>query len=162
MTIVLDKQLRVPSNTTIDGRGRRVALIDDGLGVYGSQNVILTHLTIDGRLNRLTQAVNVANGSRDVWVDHLDLSRMSDRLLNVKNGSTDVTISWTKFHNSNKVMLLNNITSKNLFENYERDSIARVTLHHNYFFNTVQRNPGASSAPFIFSTTCWRTGTSTA
>ena len=143
MTIVLDKQLRVPSNTTIDGRGRRVALIDDGLGVYGSQNVILTHLTIDGRLNRLTQAVNVANGSRDVWVDHLDLSRMSDRLLNVKNGSTDVTISWTKFHNSNKVMLLNNITSKNLFENYDRDAIARVTLHHNYFFNTVQRNPGA-------------------
>lgn len=162
MAIVLDKQLRVPSNTTIDGRGRRVALIDDGLGVYGSQNVILTHLTIDGRLNRLTQAVNVANGSRDVWVDHLDLSRMSDRLLNVKNGSTDVTISWTKFHNSNKVMLLNNITSKNLFENYDRDAIARVTLHHNYFFNTVQRNPRGSSAPFIYSTTCWRTGTSTA
>lgn len=148
MTIVLDKQLRVPSNTTIDGRGKRVTLIDDGLGVYGSQNVILTHLTIDGRLNRLTQAVNVANGSRDVWVDHMDLSRMSDRLLNVKNGSTDVTISWTKFHNSNKVMLLNNITSKNLFQNYDRDSIARVTLHHNYFFNTVQRNPRGQFGTF--------------
>lgn len=148
MTIVLDKQLRVPSNVTIDGRGKRVALIDDGLGVYGVQNVILTHLTIDGRLNRLTQAVNVANGSRDVWVDHMDLSRMSDRLLNVKNGSTDVTISWTKFHNSNKVMLLNNITSKNLFQNYERDSIARVTLHHNYFFNTVQRNPRGQFGTF--------------
>jgi len=148
MTIVLDKQLRVPSNVTIDGRGKQVTLIDDGLGVYGSQNVILTHLTIDGRLNRLTQAVNVANGSRDVWVDHMDLSRMSDRLLNVKNGSTDVTISWTKFHNSNKVMLLNNITSKNLFENYDRDSIARVTLHHNYFFNTVQRNPRGQFGTF--------------
>ncbi|WP_332610222.1 pectate lyase family protein [Achromobacter sp. ESBL13] len=148
MTIVLDKQLRVPSNVTIDGRGKRVTLIDDGLGVYGVQNVILTHLTIDGRLNRLTQAVNVANGSRDVWVDHMDLSRMSDRLLNVKNGSTDVTISWTKFHNSNKVMLLNNITSKNLFQNYERDSIARVTLHHNYFFNTVQRNPRGQFGTF--------------
>ncbi|WP_298012743.1 polysaccharide lyase family 1 protein [uncultured Castellaniella sp.] len=148
MTIVLDSQLRVPSDTTIDGRGRRVVLIDDGLGVYGSRNVILTHLTIDGRLNRLTQAVNVANGSRDVWVDHMDLSRMSDRLLNVKNGSTDVTISWTKFHDSNKVMLLNNITSKNLFHNYARDSIARVTLHHNYFFNTVQRNPRAQFGTF--------------
>lgn len=148
MTIVLDSQLRVPSNTTIDGRGKRVALIDDGLGVYGVQNVILTHLTIDGRLNRLTQAVNVANNSRDVWVDHMDLSRMSDRLLNVKNGSTDVTISWTKFHNSNKVMLLNNITSKDLFHNYDRDSIARVTLHHNYFFNTVQRNPRAQFGTF--------------
>lgn len=148
MTIVLDKQLRVPSNVTIDGRGKQVMLVDDGLGVYGSQNVILTHLTIDGRLNRLTQAVNVANGSRDVWVDHMDLSRMSDRLLNVKNGSTDVTISWTKFHNSNKVMLLNNITSKNLFENFDRDSIARVTLHHNYFFNTVQRNPRGQFGTF--------------
>ncbi|MGB6243198.1 MAG: polysaccharide lyase family 1 protein [Castellaniella sp.] len=148
MTIVLDSQLRVPSNTTIDGRGKRVTLIDDGLGVYGSRNVILTHLTIDGRLSRLTQAVNVANDSRDVWVDHMDLSRMSDRLLNVKNGSTDVTISWTKFHHSNKVMLLNNITSKNLFRNYARDSIARVTLHHNYFYNTVQRNPRAQFGTF--------------
>ncbi|MCY1524123.1 Pectate lyase [compost metagenome] len=73
---------------------------------------------------------------------------MSDRLLNVKNGSTDVTISWTKFHNSNKVMLLNNITSKNLFQNYDRDSIARVTLHHNYFFNTVQRNPRGQFGTF--------------
>lgn len=148
MTIVLASQLRVPSNVTIDGRGKRVTLIDDGLGVYGSSNVILTHLTIDGRLTRLTQAVNVANGSRDVWVDHMDLSRFSDRLLNVKNGSTDVTVSWTKFHDSNKVMLLNNITSKNLFRNYDRDSIARVTLHHNYFLNTVQRNPRAQFGTF--------------
>jgi pectate lyase len=148
MTIVLGKQLRVPSNTTVDGRGRHVTLIDDGLGVYGSKNVILTHLTIDGRLSRFTQAVNVANDSRDVWVDHLDLARMADRLLNVKNGSTDVTISWTKFHDSDKVMLLNNITSKNLFQNYERDKIARVTLHHNYFLNTVQRNPRAQFGTF--------------
>jgi pectate lyase len=148
MTIVLKSQLRVPSDTTIDGRGKRVVLIDDGLGVYGSRNVILTHLTIDGRLNRFTQAVNVANGSRDVWVDHMDLSRMADRLLNVKNGSTDVTISWTRFHHSNKVMLLNNITSKNLFQHYARDSIARVTLHHNYFFDTVQRNPRAQFGTF--------------
>jgi pectate lyase len=148
MTIVLDSQLRVPSNITIDGRGRQVTLIDDGLGIYRSRNVIVTHLTIDGRLSRLTQAVNVANGSQDVWVDHLDLSRFSDRLLNVKNGSTDVTVSWTKFHDSNKVMLLNNITSSNLFKNYERDSIARVTLHHNYFLNTVQRNPRAQFGTF--------------
>lgn len=148
MTIVLASQLRVPSNVTVDGRGKRVTLIDDGLGVYGSHNVILTHLTIDGRLNRLTQAVNVANGSRDVWVDHLDLARFSDRLLNVKNGSTDVTVSWTKFHDSDKVMLLNNITSSNLFQNYDRDSIARVTLHHNYFFNTVQRNPRGQFGTF--------------
>jgi pectate lyase len=148
MTINLSSQLRVPSDTTVDGRGKHVTLIDYGLAVYGKNNVILTHLSIDGRLNHLTQAVNVANGSRDVWVDHMDLARMADRLLNVKNGSTDVTVSWTKFHNSDKVMLLNNITSKNLFENYDRDSIARVTLHHNYFVDTVQRNPRAQFGTF--------------
>ncbi|WP_144636199.1 polysaccharide lyase family 1 protein [Bordetella genomosp. 13] len=148
MTIVLDSQIRVPSNITIDGRGRRVTLIDDGIGVYRSNNVILTHLTIDGRLTRLTQAVNVANGSQDVWVHHMDLSRFSDRLLNVKNGATDVTVSWNKFHDSNKVMLLNNITSKDMFKNHERDAIARVTLHHNYFYNTVQRNPRAQFGTF--------------
>jgi pectate lyase len=148
LTITLDKQLRVPSNTTVDGRGKHVTLLDDGLGVYGSKNVILTHVTIDGRLKRFTQAVNVANDSRDVWVDHMDLSRMSDRLLNVKNGSTDVTVSWNKFHNSNKVMLLNNITSKDLFKNYERDRIARVTVHHNYFVDTMQRNPRAQFGTF--------------
>ncbi|SAI65898.1 Pectate trisaccharide-lyase precursor [Bordetella ansorpii] len=148
MRIVLDSQIRVPSNVTIDGRGKRVTLIDDGLGVYRATNVILTNLSIDGRLTRFTQAVNVANDSRDVWVNHMDLSRFSDRLLNVKNGSTDVTVSWNKFHDSNKVMLLNNITSKDMFKNLDRDRIARVTLHHNYFLNTVQRNPRAQFGTF--------------
>jgi pectate lyase len=148
MNIELKSQLRVPSNVTIDGRGKHVTLFDDGLAVFGSKNVILTHLTIDGRFGKFTQAVNVANGASDVWVDHLDLSRFSDRLLNVKNGSTDVTVSWVKFHDHNKVMLLNNITSANLFQNYDRDSIARVTLHHNYFLNTMQRNPRAQFGTF--------------
>jgi pectate lyase len=143
MAIELKSPLRVPSDVTIDGRGHQVDLLDYGFGVYGSRNVILTHLTIDGRFRTFKQAVDIANGSRHVWVNHLDLSRFSDRLMNVKNGSTDVTVSWVKFHDHNKVMLINNITSDNLFANYERDVVARVTLHHNYFVDTVQRNPRA-------------------
>lgn len=143
MTIELKSQLRVPSDVTIDGRGHQVTLLDYGLAVYGSRNVILTNLTIDGRFRTFKQAVDIANGARHVWVNHLDLSRFSDRLMNVKNGSTDVTVSWVKFHDHNKVMLINNITSENLFANYDRDAVARVTLHHNYFVDTVQRNPRA-------------------
>nr|WP_144063416.1 polysaccharide lyase family 1 protein [Caballeronia insecticola] len=143
MTIPLESQLRVPSNVTIDGRGHRVTLLDYGFGIYGRSNVILTHLTIDGRLRTFTQAVDIANGSRNVWIDHLDLSRFAARLVNVKNGSTDVTVSWVKFHDDDKVMLVNNITSKNLFEHFDRDSIARVTIHHSYFVDTMQRNPRA-------------------
>lgn len=148
MTIRLNSQLRVPSNVTIDGRDKRVKLLDYGLGIYHSHNVIVTHLTIDGRLRTFSQAINIANFSHRVWVNHLDLSRFSDRLVNVKNGSTDVTLSWIRFHDHNKVMLLNNITSTNLFKYYERDSVARVTLHHNYFVNTVQRNPRAQFGTF--------------
>lgn len=148
MTVTLSSQIRVPGNVTIDGRGHRVTLLDYGFGIYGSRNVIVTHLTIDGRLKTFSQAINVANYSRDVWIDHLDLSRFADRLLNVKNGSTDVTVSWVKFHDDDKVMLLNNITSKNLFANYDRDKVARVTVHHCYFLNTVQRNPRAQFGTF--------------
>ncbi|WP_441301381.1 pectate lyase family protein [Caballeronia sp. EK] len=148
MTIDLESQIRLPSNITIDGRGHSVKLLDYGFGIYGSANVIVTHLTIDGRLRTFSQAINIANGSRNVWLDHLDLSRFADRLLNVKNGSTDVTVSWVKFHDDDKVMLLNNITSENLFKNYERDAIARVTLHHNWFIDTVQRNPRAQFGTF--------------
>nr|WP_061178419.1 polysaccharide lyase family 1 protein [Caballeronia pedi] len=148
MTIALESQIRVPSNVTIDGRDHAVKLLDYGLGIYGAENVIVTHLTIDGRLRTFSQAINVANGSRNVWIDHLDLSRFADRLLNVKNGSTDVTVSWVKFHDDDKVMLLNNITSDNLFKNYDRDVIARVTLHHNWFIDTAQRNPRAQFGTF--------------
>jgi pectate lyase len=143
MKVELKSQLRVPSNVTVDGRGHEVTLLDYGFGVYGKSNVILTHLTIDGRLRTFTQAVDIANDSRNVWIDHLDLSRFAARLVNVKNGSTDVTVSWVKFHDDDKVMLVNNITSENLFANFDRDVVARVTMHHNYFVDTVQRNPRA-------------------
>jgi pectate lyase len=146
MTIPVQSQIRVRGNVTIDGRGHMVTLTDYGFNVGRVNNVILTHLTIDGRSETLGKAVIVA-AAQDIWLDHLDLSRFNDRLIDVKGGATDVTLSWIKFHDDNKVMLLNNVVDtenpKNLFINYDRDSISRVTLHHNYFLNTVQRNPRA-------------------
>jgi pectate lyase len=143
MVIPLRSLVRVGSNVTIDGRGRKITLLYNGLAIYGSRNVIVTNIAVDGRFKGISQAINIARGARDVWIDHVDLSRFNDRLLNVKTGSTDVTVSWSKFHDHNKVMLLNNITDKNLFRYYSRDSSSRVTLHHNWFYDTVQRNPRA-------------------
>ena len=155
------QQLRVPSNTTIDGRGRRVALIDDGLGVWQperhpdpSDHRRPPEPAHAGRERGQRQPRRL--GRSPGPVAHVGPAAQREERFDGRDDIVD------KFHNSNKVMLLNNITSKNLFENYDRDAIARVTLHHNYFFNTVQRNPRGSSAPFIYSTTCWRTGTSTA
>lgn len=144
MTIELRSLVRVGSNVTIDGRGRRITLQDHGLAIFGSRNVIVSNIAVDGRFRGISQAINIARGARDVWIDHVDLSRFNDRLVNVKTGSTDVTISWSKFHNHNKVMLLNNITdNSDLYRFAARDGGSRVTLHHNWFFNTVQRNPRA-------------------
>ena len=143
MTIDLKGEIVVHSNVTVDGRGRNVTIHDYGLEVLpGTRNVILTHLIIDGRFRTEQVAFNIV-GARDIWADHLDLSRFIDRLINVKAGATDVTLSWIKFHDHNKVMLLNNLTDPNLFAFWDRDSASRVTIHHCWFVNTVQRNPRA-------------------
>ncbi|MEO7027319.1 MAG: hypothetical protein ABI056_07170 [Caulobacteraceae bacterium] len=144
MTITLRSKLLLPSDTTIDGRGHQVTLYDYGLDVRQSiHDVIVTHLKIDGRFRTEEVAFNFTGGARDIWADHLDLSRFIDRLINVKTGATDVTLSWIKFHDHNKVMLLNNLTDKNLFAYWNRDSNSHVTIHHCWFVDTVQRSPRA-------------------
>lgn len=144
MTIDLKTDIKIPSNLTIDGRGHMIVLHDYGLDVRGGvRSVIVTHLTIDGRFRTEQVAFNFTGGARDIWADHLDLSRFIDRLINVKTGATDVTLSWIKFHDHNKVMLLNNLTDPNLFAYWDRDSNSRVTLHDCWFVDTVQRNPRA-------------------
>ena len=148
MTIQQSSQYRIPSNVTIDGRGHQVTLLDYGLGIYKVHDVIVTHLTIDGESKTFSQAFNIANFTSNIWADHLDLSRFNDRLIDVKDGATDTTLSWIKFHDDNKVMLLNNLTQTNMFANYDRDSNNRVTMHHCYFLNTVQRNPRAQVGIF--------------
>ena len=142
MTIDLRNQISVPSNVTIDGRGHSVILHDWGLTVVKSANVIITHIAVDGRYRAQSQAINVVS-AHDVWLDHLTLGRTLDRLINVKTGSTDVTLSWIRFEDHNRVMLLNSTIDEDLFKYYDRDSLLRVTLHHCYFTNTVQRHPRA-------------------
>jgi pectate lyase len=142
LAITLKSQLQVPSNVTIDGRGRRVTLLTYGITIqHDNHDIILTHFAVDGQFKAESQAVDISGGAHDVWLNHLTLSRTNDRLVNVKRGATDVTISWVRFENHNKVMLLNNLISDNLFSEYERDRNVRVTVSHSYFHNTIQRNP---------------------
>lgn len=142
MVIDLRSQINLKSDVTIDGRGRSVTLHDWGLTLSKNvHNIIVTHITIDGRFTSESQAVNIAP-AHDVWIDHLTLRRTNDRLINVKSGATNVTLSWLRFEQHNKVMLFNNL-DEDLFKFYERDSQLRVTLHHSYFVDTVQRNPRA-------------------
>ncbi|MDT0480515.1 MULTISPECIES: pectate lyase family protein [Streptomyces] len=92
-------------------------------------------------------------GSTHVWVDHVTLSDKGhpdadeptyfarnylrhDGLLDITNGSDLVTVSWSKFADHDKAMLIGNSDTAT----GDRGRL-RVTLHHNQFESVVQRAP---------------------
>lgn len=136
-TIDLREPIVVGSNVTIDGRGADIDITGSGIELRGSTNVIIRNLRIhDGRTDDSNlDAVALLEGARGVWLDHLDLSTFPDGLLDVTQGSTDVTISWSYLHDHGKAMLLGDA---NRAGEPER---ADITVHHNRFENTGERNP---------------------
>lgn len=92
-------------------------------------------------------------GATHVWVDHVTLSDKGhpdaaeptyfarnylrhDGLLDITNGSDLVTVSWSRFADHDKAMLIGNSDSAT----GDRGRL-RVTLHHNAFESVVQRAP---------------------
>ncbi|MER7567771.1 polysaccharide lyase family 1 protein [Streptomyces sp. NPDC048523] len=92
-------------------------------------------------------------GATHVWVDHVTLSDKGhpdsaeptyfarnylrhDGLLDITNGSDLVTVSWSRFADHDKAMLIGNSDSAT----GDRGRL-RVTLHHNEFDSVVQRAP---------------------
>lgn len=92
-------------------------------------------------------------GATHVWVDHVTLSDKGhpdedeptyfgrnylrhDGLLDITNGSDLVTVSWSRFADHDKAMLIGNSDSAT----GDRGRL-RVTLHHNQFESVVQRAP---------------------
>ncbi|MEU9325784.1 pectate lyase [Streptomyces canus] len=92
-------------------------------------------------------------GSTHVWVDHVTLSDKGhpdadeptyfarnylrhDGLLDITNGSDLVTVSWSRFGDHDKAILIGNSDSAT----GDRGRL-RVTLHHNQFESVVQRAP---------------------
>ncbi|MEU9171430.1 pectate lyase [Streptomyces sp. NPDC048420] len=92
-------------------------------------------------------------GATHVWVDHVTLSDKGhpdseeptyfarnllrhDGLLDITNGSDLVTVSWSRFADHDKAMLIGNSDSAS----GDRGRL-RVTLHHNEFESVVQRAP---------------------
>ncbi len=130
--IVLGQPLEVPSQTTIDGRGADVTLENKGLIIDGTSNIIVENLKFTAIHGSTSDALSVRNGAHDVWIDHDDFSNGSDGLVDITLGATDVTVSWCHFFNHDKTMLISALTST---------APMHVTVHHNWFDHTNQRNP---------------------
>lgn len=124
--------IEVNSNKTIIGVGQGATFDGFGINVKDKQNIILRNLTIK---KAKPDAIAMRN-THHVWVDHCDLSDSDDGLLDYTIGSDYLTVSWTIFHNHDKVTLANSGT-----QHFEDVGKNKVCYHHNWFRNTVQRNP---------------------
>jgi pectate lyase len=122
----------VKSHKTIIGANAGVVFNGFGLDINGQANIILRNLTIK---NGNPDGISI-RATHHIWIDHCDLSACADGALDITIGSDYATVSWTKLHNHDKVSLVNSGTS-----HFEDIGKCRVTYHHNWFADTVQRNP---------------------
>ena len=136
-TIELIEPIRVGSNKTIDGRGTDVTIANRGLEIAGVSNVVVSDLTFARLRGPASDGIQIRGGSRSIWVTHCEFTDGEDGAVDVTERATDVTVSWSHFHDFDKTMLINGEASP---------ARPRVTLHHNLFQNTVQRNPRAVRA----------------
>jgi len=123
----------VASDTTVIGAsGARIT--GGGLDVSGQSNVVVTNLVFDDWDD---DAVNVQEGSVNIWIHHNTFGVGYDGCVDVKRGSDFVTVGWNVFNGHDKNMLLGHSD-----DNAGQDEgHLRVTYHHNLFNGTNQRNP---------------------
>ncbi|PRX51342.1 pectate lyase [Prauserella shujinwangii] len=133
-TITLSGMTDVTSDKTVVGIGSGATLRGGGLDVDGASNVIIRNLNFRDWAD---DAINVQDGSTRIWVDHNTFSRGHDGAVDIKRGSDLVTVSWNRFFDHDKTMLLGHSDGNGA---QDRGRL-RVTYHHNWFDGTNQRHP---------------------
>ncbi|GAA4971841.1 hypothetical protein GCM10023334_096510 [Nonomuraea thailandensis] len=124
--------LRVTSNKTVIGNSG-ATISGCGFNVSQASNVIIRNLNFR---NWGDDGINVQYSTR-VYIDHNSFSNGGDGALDIKRSSDYITVSWNRFFDHDKTMLLGHSDS-NASEDRGR---LRVTYHHNWFDGTNQRHP---------------------
>jgi pectate lyase len=132
-TIRLESRVDVASNVTIDGRGADITITRHGLVISGVSHVIVHNISIADGIDG--DGIQIINGASHIWIDHVSLSDFDDGLIDITRAATDVTVSWCRFEDHNKVMLIGASAEST------GDVAIRVTLHHNFFDGTSRRHP---------------------
>ncbi len=142
-TVSFTGQLAVASDKTVVGIGSTAALVGGGLDLTDSHNVVVRNLTIARAAG--TDAVTLLR-SRNVWIDHCDLSseRAADKgaydgLVDITHASDHVTVSWTRLHDHRDASLVGHAA-----DNGDEDSgHLTVTYHHDLFERCAGAAPRA-------------------
>jgi pectate lyase len=143
--------IMVRSNKTILGVGANAHLRNIEVRLNQAQNVIIRNIIVSHVHPK--DAIGINDKSRNILIDHCEFyshrgdndgdgtadteadKDWYDGLLDIKNESSFITVAWSAFHDHYKVCLM---ASND--ESYA-DSIARITFHHNYFYNCGSRLP---------------------
>jgi pectate lyase len=125
----------VRSNKTLIGVGSGSGITGGGLDIDEATNVIIQNLNFRSWSD---DAINVQDASTRIWIDHNDFNHNGgDGALDIKRASDNITVSWNKFSNHDKTMLLGHSDSNG---SQDRGHL-RVSYHHNWFNGTTQRHP---------------------
>lgn len=133
------------ANVSIYGSGNFGELENIGLVIWDYKNVIIRNMKIH-EVFYPNDALSI-DECENVWIDHNEFySKIGagigvdtyDGLLDIKNGSRYVTVSWNYLHHHMKCSLIGHTDNTG---NQTIDSQMRITYHHNWFSNTDGRNP---------------------
>ncbi|KQQ92112.1 pectate lyase [Arthrobacter sp. Leaf141] len=133
------EKLPVASNKSFLGAGAGATVVNAGFRLINVANVIFRNFTvrdsyipgdfIGKRPDNDRDGIQM-DTSHHIWVDHMHFARLGDGLVDVRKDCDNVTLSWNVFADHNKA----------LGEGWTQNVVTRITLHHNWFRNTHQRN----------------------
>lgn len=151
-------EVSVKPDKTLLGVGAAGFLEGVGLHLSNTRNVVIRNLkftmstvtnTYINDENRPQVAVNdgdcvsILGTSRNIWIDHCEFYNLDpirqpnqdlyDGLVDVKDASAYITISWCYFHDHHKCHLIGSSAK----DDHDR----KMTFHHNYYYNITERAP---------------------
>lgn len=163
--IVID----IPSNTTIVGSGTTAKIVGGNFNLKsGANNIIIRNIEFQdaydyfpqwdptdgssGNWNSMYDSITI-KGATHVWIDHCTFSdgahpdstngtyfgreyQHHDGTLDISNAADYITASYNYFHDHDKTSLIGGSDSAT-----SDDGHLKITLHHNYYKDVVQRAP---------------------
>jgi pectate lyase len=143
-TVWANSMLTIQDQANITIIGRRNVTLNFGINIKRSYNVLIRNISFQDYYD---DGINIGEvGTHHVWVDHCTVGHPTtmpvdhehpDGGIDVKDGASYVTVSWTKYRNSWKTGLVGHSDNNGAVDNGR----LKVTYYANYFYHTNSRNP---------------------